>query len=558
MPQLRHKHKGTRRKIGRKRFPNKSIKIEERAYKQVRVIEDNLPKEAPTLSIVLDIGIERVSELIRGITKDNEDAFQDAWEAILSDHVTTEDDVARISREICHRYNTEAIAKEHQEASLDEPIGEHQEEQTFTLKSIIPTQESAELAYPPKFHHQSLNPQEVTLDKDTREILKRKFPNLSYRDAIRQLVGLPLAAKKRPLWQPEEDAVIRKVYSWGGTMAVHLELPGRDVNGIRARAKKLGCQFDTLRPKAEWLTTTQVANILGTHNKRVCDLTHNGKLTPISLKYQGGVQFQFQPNEITKFIRTQVWEYHAEAISKPYQEYIPESRKVWVAVGEAARQAECHTNTILAYKKLGILEFHVASPYQLLVKVDDVLRAKKLAKVRRTVSLQNRERVCKWCGAHDFLKYGHRGGAQRWRCAICHRIACFNGKGYKMKTPQYIIDKAMELREANATYAMITQELCKLYGVHVAKACLSRWCDKYGIGPSVSSPYLSRDKGALIEKLTTHFSQGTSYATDHILATCGYSPKTKLESTQLLKYNLIIRRNGGYAVNDKFYIPKVA
>jgi hypothetical protein len=95
-----------------------------------------------------------------------------------------------------------------------------------------------------------------------------------------------------------------------------------------------------------------------------------------------------------------------------------------------------------------------------------------------------------------------------------------------------------------------------MYGVHVAKACLSRWFNKYGIAPSNSSPHTKRDRGALIKKLVMHFAQGTSYTAEHILAACGYSPHTNLKDTQLLKHNLVVRRNGGYVVNDKFYIHR--
>lgn len=550
MPQLRHKHRGTRRKIGRKRFPNKSIKVEERAYKQVRAIEDNLSKEAPTLSIVLDIGIERVNEVIRTITKDNEDAFQDVWEAILSDHVTTEDDVFRVSREIYHRYNNEVIAKEHQEVSLYEPVGEHRDEGHFTFENLIKTEPiPPQLA--PKFH-QSHSPKSVYVDRETLNVLKHKFPNLSYRDAIRQLAGLAPVPKVKVVWQPWEDQVIQSIYPWAGTLGVQLELSHRTILAIRGRANTLRIRFDRFNPQTEWLTTSQVARILNTGNHRIYQLVKLRRLEHVATTRKG-IPLFFKPDHIAKLLYEYIWDYRIEDVAGGYQQYIPFRRHEWVTIEEAARQISCHTSTIYLYKKLRLITCHVAYPYQPLVNMKEVSAAQKLRQAR--LKQPRQKRVCTFCGSRDFAKFGTtKEKAQRYKCCVCGHVQAFNGKEYKMKTPQYIIDKALELREANATLTMITQQLQDMYGVHIGKACLSRWCDKYGIAPSDSSPYMRRDRGLLIERLITHFNQGVNYDAGHILATCGYSSSTKLESTQLLKYNLIVRRNGGYIINDKLYV----
>ena len=162
--------------------------------------------------------------------------------------------------------------------------------------------------------------------------------------------------------------------------------------------------------------------------------------------------------------------------------------------------------------------------------------------------------TCKHCGSSNIVKYGTFNGIQRYWCKDCKRKFTDNKAAPKMKTPQYIIDKVLELRKANATYAMITQQLQDMYGVHIEKACLSRWCRKYGIVPSGSSPHTKRDRDALIEKLVACCKKGTVYAVEHILAICGYSLNTKLEDTQLLKHNLIVSRDGGYIVNDELYM----
>jgi hypothetical protein len=549
MPQLRHKHKGTRRKIGRKRFPNKAIKVKERAYEQARQLEDSVPLEAPTLGIVLDLGVEKVTELIQSITKDNEDAFQDAWLAILEDHVASEDDVLRVTKEVYHKYCNETIAKEHTEVSLDEPIGEHQEEGHFTYENLIRAEPIAP-QLPPKFH-QPHSPKSVYVDRDTLNVLKQRFPNLSYRDAIRQIVGLSPLPKEKPIWQPWEDQIIHSMYSWAGTLGVSLELPHRTVIAIRARANILHVKFDRFNPQTEWLTTSQVARALGGGNHRVYRLVklHRLEHVPVTRK---GIGLFFKPEHITKLLSGYIWDYRIEQVAQEYQQYIPVRRREWITIEEAARLTKCHTSTIYLYKKLNLITCHIAYPYQPLVNIKEVEIAHKLRQAG--LKRPRQKRTCIFCGGRDFGKYGVRGGSQRYICRTCGHVIAFNGKGYKMQTPQYIIDRAMELREANATYAVISRKLQVEYGVHVGKACLSRWCDKYGIAPSDTSPYLRRDKGLLIEKLVTHFTQGTSYSTEQILATCGYSSSTKLESTQLLKYNLIVRRNGGYAVNDRLYV----
>lgn len=553
MPQLRHKHRGTRHKIGRKRFPNRNIKVEERAYKQVRQLEDNIPSDVPTLGVVLDLGVDKVTQLIKSVTGDNEDAFQDAWLAILEDHTGSEDDVLRVAKEVYHKYCNEAIAKEHTEVSLDEPIGEHQEEGHFTYENLIKA-EPITPQLPAKFQ-QPHSPKSVYVDRETLNILKHKFPNLSYRDAIRQLTGLSPVPKEKVVWQPWEDQVIRSVYPWSGTIGGQLELPHRTILAIRGRATTLCIKFDRFNPHTEWLTTSQVAKILGTGNHRVYQLVKHHRLDHVSATRKG-IPLFFKPDHIAKLLREYIWDYRVEDVADGYRQYIPFKRYEWVTIEEAAQQANCHTSSIYLYKRLRLLTYHIAYPYQPLVSIKEVEAAQKLRQARLRQPRQ--KRVCTFCRAREFRKYGSRGdGRQRYQCCICGHVMIFDGRGYKMKTPQYIIDKAMELREANATYAMITRQLQSLYGVHVAKACLSRWCDKYGIAPTDNSPYLRRDKGLLIEKLLTNFSQGMSYLGEHILATCGYSSDTHIEQTQLLKGGLIIRRNGGYVVNDRFYVKPV-
>lgn len=316
MPQLRHKHKGTRRKIGRKRFPNKAIKVEERAYKQVRQLEDTLA-ESPMPSIILDLGIDKVSQLIKSITRVDDDAFQKAWLAVIEDHVASEEDILRTTKEVYHAHINEAIAKEHKEISLDEPIGEHRDEGDFTLKDILKSpaprtdeeidhEIDANTCYVANSSGKRQASDRWYLDPDVKAELKRLYPHDILKVAIRKVVGMPMAERQKRGWYKWEDAIIRQRYPWGGARACALDIC-RSLTVINSRARLLGVKADTLnsyKPCPEWLNIPELAEGLGCKYGVAARLEKTGKIKAIRIPgyHQGHDGVFFTPEAIDDYL----------------------------------------------------------------------------------------------------------------------------------------------------------------------------------------------------------------------------------------------------------------
>jgi len=326
------------------------------------------------------IDTTEVKNVIDGILSD-EDARQDAWVEVLDKQVTNESAVADIAREIRRKRANQAIATSHRQRSLSEPLG-HTE--NFTLEDVIPAEETGERDYPQRLK-QPKHQKGVVLDGDVRGILKQRFPNLTYRNAIRRLVGVELVHQRNHIWQPWEDEVIRKVYPWGGSLAASLEIGDRSIGAIASRAWLLGVKFDVFRPKAEWLTVVEVARLLGIGKAKVWHLSREGKLKHVQLPHNGKILY-FTPSSIGEFLSEHQWDYHPERVAKQYQSYIPASRSEWVTKREAAEQACCAVYTVWHYVYMGLVEGHRANN-RLLVRVADVLKAKKICSDRVKLGL---------------------------------------------------------------------------------------------------------------------------------------------------------------------------
>lgn len=317
MPTCRH-HRPGYRKVGRKRFPNKSIKVKERAYKQARELEDNLT-EPPKIGIVLGLGVDKVSQLIRSVTGENEDAFQDAWVAIMEDHVATEDDIVNLTREVYHRHCAETVAKEHREVSLDEPIGEHRDEGEFTLKNILKSPEprtdeeidhdiDADTPYVANSSGKPNRKGSFYLDDDTKAELKRLYPHDTIHSAIRKVVGMPMAERDKRGWHKWEEAIIRQRFPWGGSRACQLDIC-RSRDAIYHKAHAMGLKVNKLnsyRPHPDWLNRVEVAQKLGYSREHVNWLAKHGFIRSIRLAnyQQGGFAVFFTPQDVDNYLAT--------------------------------------------------------------------------------------------------------------------------------------------------------------------------------------------------------------------------------------------------------------
>jgi len=459
VPQLRH-HRQGHRKVGRKRFPNKSVKVKERAYEQARQLESELVETpVPSVGIVLDLGVDKVSGLIRSVISD-EDAFQDAWEAVLQDHVGSEEDIIRIAKEIRRKHTSETIVKEHTEVSLDEPVGEHRDEHDFTLKDILAA-EPVVIDSPTRVYRRE-KPRSVSLDTDTQATLMEQFPNLSYRDAVRHLAGLPPAAKQNPLWQPWEDGIIRERYAWGGSLAVSVDLENRSLDSIRLRARHLGIKFDRFRPNGEWLTRKETASVLGFSIGRLRALARDGLLSSVPVKHETNSPSYFFPVDgIERFLKTHFWLYDATAVSPQYQHCIPAERQEWVRLHPAAELAKCGYQTVLRYIRLGLVPTQTCYPRQgqhTLVRVEDVKKVIEHFKGR--CHYKQRSRPYKTVMRHgmNHCVIQDEEGDWHWRCKGTHsKSFCLNPRERRWLNRHYV---GLHLRPPQFTRGKPTCKVC--------------------------------------------------------------------------------------------------
>jgi hypothetical protein len=204
-------------------------KVRPRAYRAACAFKYGV-HETVQPSIVVSLGIEKVSEIIKSVTKDNEDAFQDAWLAIIGDHVGSEEDIRRVADEISHKYFSEQQTKIHRDISPDTVICEST--QSFRdvtigemLKAPEPrTDEEIDHDIDADTHYVATSTGKVNrkgfvhLDWDTARRLKELFPHDTYNVSIRKLVQLSPAERDKRPWYKWEDAIIRQRYSWGGVL----------------------------------------------------------------------------------------------------------------------------------------------------------------------------------------------------------------------------------------------------------------------------------------------------------------------------------------------------
>ena len=154
--------------------------------------------------------------------------------------------------------------------SLQKPF--HNTE-NFTLEDIIASPE-----IPPDDAEFKRNGKpagrQINLDAETTAKLRERFGNLPLGRAIRSLVGLS-PVQKQDAWQEWEDDIIKERYSWGGSVAVKLEVE-RSFDAIRERARFLGVKFVHFKPCADWFTPKEVARIVGVEYSTLWKMVKTG------------------------------------------------------------------------------------------------------------------------------------------------------------------------------------------------------------------------------------------------------------------------------------------
>jgi hypothetical protein len=311
-------------------------KVKPRAYRAARAFKYNV-HETVQPSIVVSLGVEKVSEIIKSVTKDNEDAFQDTWLAIVGDHVGSEEGIRRVADEIAHKYSSERITRIRRDISPDTVI--HESHQSFHDVTIGDMLEAPKPRTDEEIDHDiDANTQYVAgkinhkgfvhLDWDTAKRLRELFPHDTFNVSIRKLVQLPPAERDKRPWYKWEDAIIRQRYPWGGARACSLDI-FRSLNAINKRANLLGFSVNKLnsyKPFPDWLNITELAYKLGCSYTVAAQLEKSGKIQSIRLaKYHQGhdgvffspkaVEVYIQNEEKTKRLRQKVFDDSLERLT---------------------------------------------------------------------------------------------------------------------------------------------------------------------------------------------------------------------------------------------------
>lgn len=217
---------------------------------------------------VIDIGIEEINKIIKSITGDNEDAFQEAWVKVLTEHPQNENDIKKYARQSLKQ--DKDFSFKFNEISMEtKVIPENPEESPVlgvSLPANVPELEIHEKERYVATSSGKINRQGyVHLDYDVYMEIKKMFPHDPLNHAIRKILQLPPAERDRKGWHKWEDELIKTRYSWGGVRACQMDL-NRSQNAIIKRAAFLGVNagksLNGYKPVANWLNIPEFAQKL--------------------------------------------------------------------------------------------------------------------------------------------------------------------------------------------------------------------------------------------------------------------------------------------------------
>jgi transposase-like protein len=164
--------------------------------------------------------------------------------------------------------------------------------------------------------------------------------------------------------------------------------------------------------------------------------------------------------------------------------------------------------------------------------------------------------ICKFCESSNVVRNGKRGklDVQYWLCRTCGRGFTANGALPYWRFPKYIIQEALRMYLAGYSYDKIRHTLYSTYKVEVkSDNTLRQWFKRLGKLNRKPNVHTRRDYGELVKMITREFCRGVIYSARDVLVTCGYSPSTKLQATQLLKGHIVSHQDGGIIVNESLY-----
>lgn len=353
MPMHHHHHENKRDKR------NERLMRMDQHGKGTQVMDRPIP--------LIDIGEQRISEIIHEIIGTNEDAFQDAWVEILSDHCKTEEDVERIAvaakgKNYVHKYT---------DLSLQKPLAVSSDK-SFTLEDAIA---SPELVYdepePQKFKQQKYKKsylQRNGMDEDVALFLRQKYPGESLKHALRMALGLPVKDTKH--WKAAEIEVLKSKYPDTGAEAVALEL-GRTVNSVWNKVTELKVKRTSHRhtPKGAYNCgdVCRIFHFSGNHLRHILSIG----MLPWRRYKKARI---FHRDDIVSFIRNHPFKYRHDLLEIGWRSYVPATSWEWVTINDMALSVYYGPTVIrrllrtnyLSVKKCGKVTY---------VRVNDIKRA---------------------------------------------------------------------------------------------------------------------------------------------------------------------------------------
>lgn len=277
--------------------------------------------------LLIDIGEKRISELIRSVTGGNEDAFQDAWVAVLTDYVGTEDDILRIARDFLHTTHVHNYA----DVSLQEPWS-HEVGHPFTLEDVIASP-ALVLEEPEPYHTRRRVYGNISVKHDVVERLRAKWPDVTLNLALRYALGLPVDATR--YWKRAEIELLRRDYPSQGSEMVAHQL-GRSITAVADKAKRLDLKrLSRIRTPCGTYTGKSILRIFRFSERQLTHVVSRG-LLPCKI-YRGMRLFAVQ--DIQSFIKLYPFEYRHELLEFGWRSYIPAETKEWGSISEMSDQA---------------------------------------------------------------------------------------------------------------------------------------------------------------------------------------------------------------------------
>ncbi|KKN25476.1 hypothetical protein LCGC14_0884410 [marine sediment metagenome] len=341
---------------------NKRVRSEERAVEKARKVKISQVVDSPMP--LIDIGIEKISEIIKSVTGIFEDSFQDAWVSVIETGASTEDEIRQIANECSQKNAKEVISDSYKQRSIDEPLGHGQDSsEDFTLKDILVSpidRSGSEDQYIASSTGKINKKGNVALDDEVVKAIKAKYPHDPLTHAIRKLASLPPPNRKKLGWHKWEDAIIKVRYPWGGSRAVMVDVY-RTEAAIVSRAKQLGIirgKLNGYKPCPDWLNIREVAEKIGKTWKTAERFINEGVIQSIRIpNYHQGHDGVFVTPEAIKdydnrkeIIKQERKRKHIEATQKTIAEKKLAKQEQAKALKEAENKIKLESVHIIAGK----------------------------------------------------------------------------------------------------------------------------------------------------------------------------------------------------------------